>query len=59
MIEHNQMYMAQEMGYMLQQSTRPQTLGYGLHDSPVGLLAWLYEKLVKWTDEYPWTDDEG
>lgn len=46
------------MGYMLQQSTRPQTLGYGLHDSPVGLLAWLYEKLVKWTDEYPWTDDE-
>ena len=35
-----------------------QTLGYSLHDSPVGLLAWLVEKLHDWTDNYPWTDDE-
>ncbi|KAJ7811013.1 Alpha/Beta hydrolase protein [Mycena olivaceomarginata] len=28
------------------------------HDSPVGLLAWIYEKLVAWTDKYPWDDDE-
>ncbi len=41
------------------QSTRPQTLGYGLGDSPVGMLAWIYEKLVQWTDSYPWTDEEG
>jgi hypothetical protein len=34
-------------------------LGYSLGDSPVGLLAWIYEKLVNWTDDYPWTDDEG
>ncbi|KAI0718991.1 alpha/beta-hydrolase [Cerioporus squamosus] len=27
-------------------------------DSPVGLLAWIYEKLVIWTDSYPWEDDE-
>ncbi len=47
------------MGYMKQQSTRPQTVGYGLSDSPVGLLGWIYEKLVAWTHEYPWTDDEG
>ncbi|KAI0098768.1 Alpha/Beta hydrolase protein [Nemania sp. FL0031] len=40
------------------QSTRPQTIGYGLEDSPVALLAWIYEKLVDWTDSYPWTDDE-
>ncbi|PIL23394.1 hypothetical protein GSI_14705 [Ganoderma sinense ZZ0214-1] len=46
------------MGYLRQQSTRPQTLGYGLSDSPVGLLGWIYEKLVAWTDKYPWTDDE-
>ena len=46
-------------GYSTQQCTRPQTLGYGLSDSPVGLLAWIYEKLVGWTDKYPWTDDEG
>ena len=40
-------------------STRPQTLGYSLADSPVGMLAWVYEKLVQWTDSYPWTDEEG
>ncbi|KAF9073129.1 Alpha/Beta hydrolase protein [Rhodocollybia butyracea] len=45
-------------GYFIQQSTKPQTLGYSLADSPVGLLAWIYEKLVGWTDSYPWTDDE-
>lgn len=45
-------------GYRKQQSTKPQTLGYSLADSPVGLLAWIYEKLVEWTDDYPWTDDE-
>ena len=46
-------------GYFAEQSTQPQTLGYALADSPVGLLAWIYEKLVNWTDAYPWTDDEG
>ena len=46
-------------GYMAAQSTKPQTLGYGLADSPVGLLAWIYEKLIVWTDAYPWEDDEG
>ncbi|KAJ3995757.1 Alpha/Beta hydrolase protein [Lentinula boryana] len=45
-------------GYLIQQSTKPQTLGYSLADSPVGLLAWIYEKLVAWSDNYPWTDDE-
>ena len=46
-------------GYFWEQSTMPQTLGYSLADSPVGLLAWIYEKLVTWTDQYPWDDDEG
>ncbi|KAL1950116.1 hypothetical protein VTO73DRAFT_5239 [Trametes versicolor] len=45
-------------GYAIEQCTKPQTLGYGLADSPVALLAWIYEKLVSWTDNYPWTDDE-
>lgn len=45
-------------GYTALQSTQPQTLGYALADSPVGLLAWIYEKLVQWTDEYKWDDDE-
>jgi pimeloyl-ACP methyl ester carboxylesterase len=38
-------------GYSAVQSTRPQTIGYGLVDSPVGLCAWLVEKLRSWTDE--------
>ncbi|KAH9169958.1 Alpha/Beta hydrolase protein [Lactarius sanguifluus] len=46
------------MGYFSEQTTKPQTLGFSLADSPVGLLAWIYEKLVAWTDAYPWTDDE-
>lgn len=40
------------------QSTKPQTLGYSLTDSPVGLLAWIYEKMHDWTDHYAWTADE-
>lgn len=45
-------------GYFIEQSTKPQTLAYALNDSPVALLAWIYEKLHDWTDSYPWTDDE-
>jgi pimeloyl-ACP methyl ester carboxylesterase len=37
-------------GYSNEQSTRPQTLGYGLVDSPVGQLAWIVEKFHAWTD---------
>jgi len=39
-----------ESGYAKQQSTRPQTLGYCLTDSPVGQLAWILEKFWAWTD---------
>ena len=48
-----------EFGYFMIQSTKPQTIGYSFADSPVGFLAWIYEKLVKASDDYPWTDDEG
>ncbi|MFD0207217.1 MULTISPECIES: epoxide hydrolase family protein [Saccharothrix] len=37
-------------GYMKIQATRPQTLAYGLTDSPVGQLAWIVEKYMEWTD---------
>ncbi|WP_167161058.1 epoxide hydrolase family protein [Mycolicibacterium fluoranthenivorans] len=37
-------------GYSKQQSTRPQTLGYGLVDSPVAQLAWIVEKFWAWSD---------
>lgn len=52
-------FIEQGTGYSAEQRTQPQTLGYGLTDSPAGLLAWIYEKLVNWTDNYPWEDDEG
>lgn len=51
-------FMKEGSGYRMEQSTKPQTLGYSLADSPVGLLAWIYEKLHDWTDNFPWTDDE-
>jgi len=41
---------AEMTGYFKIQSTRPQTLGYGLTDSPVGQLAWIVEKFKEWTD---------
>jgi pimeloyl-ACP methyl ester carboxylesterase len=37
-------------GYALMMVTRPQTLGYSLADSPVGLAAWFYDKFADWTD---------
>jgi pimeloyl-ACP methyl ester carboxylesterase len=37
-------------GYMAIQSTRPQTLAYGLTDSPTGLAAWILEKFQAWSD---------
>jgi pimeloyl-ACP methyl ester carboxylesterase len=39
-----------EDGYSAEQSTRPQTVGYGLVDSPVALCAWIVEKFRAWTD---------
>jgi len=39
-----------DSGYSKQQSTRPQTVGYGLTDSPAGQAAWILEKFWSWTD---------
>ncbi|MCZ6782807.1 MAG: epoxide hydrolase, partial [Proteobacteria bacterium] len=45
-----QHYEQWDSGYSKQQSTRPQTLGYGLVDSPAGQAAWILEKFWAWTD---------
>ena len=45
-----QFYQDWDSGYSKQQSTRPQTLGYGLTDSPIGQAAWIIEKFYQWTD---------
>jgi pimeloyl-ACP methyl ester carboxylesterase len=45
-----QHYQDWDSGYSKQQSTRPQTVGYGLVDSPAGQAAWILEKFWAWTD---------
>ena len=49
-LERMQHYRDWDSGYSKQQSTRPQTVGYGLVDSPVGQMAWILEKFWAWTD---------
>lgn len=43
-------WVSNEGGYMSIQSSKPQTLAYGLSDSPVGLAAWIIEKFRAWSD---------
>jgi pimeloyl-ACP methyl ester carboxylesterase len=43
-------WMREETGYLQIQGTKPQTLAYGLTDSPVGLAAWIVEKFRTWSD---------
>nr|WP_240502324.1 epoxide hydrolase family protein [Sphingomonas panacis] len=43
-------FLASGSSYFRQQASRPQTLGYGLADSPIGQAMWIYEKFWDWTD---------
>jgi pimeloyl-ACP methyl ester carboxylesterase len=49
-LERAKYYQEWDFGYRVQQKTRPQTLGYGLADSPAGQAAWILEKFWAWTD---------
>jgi pimeloyl-ACP methyl ester carboxylesterase len=49
-LQRNEMWWQGEGGYKAIQSTKPQTLGYGLNDSPAGLAAWILEKWRSWGD---------
>ncbi|KAG8939423.1 hypothetical protein FRC04_006603 [Tulasnella sp. 424] len=46
------------VAYSIIQRQAPQTLGFGMTDSPAGLLAWIREKYEAWPDRYNWTNDE-
>ena len=46
-----QKWIVEEGGYISLQATKPQTLAYGLSDSPVGLAAWIVEKFRSWSDQ--------
>ena len=49
-LERNEAFWQAEDGYKAIQSTKPQTLGYALNDSPAGLAAWILEKWRSWAD---------
>jgi microsomal epoxide hydrolase len=49
-LANTQAYREQGAGYFHQQRTKPQTLAYGLADSPAGWCAWITEKFHEWTD---------
>jgi pimeloyl-ACP methyl ester carboxylesterase len=49
-VEERRSRWAEEKGYLVIQSTKPQTLAYALTDSPAGQLAWIVEKFKTWTD---------
>jgi hypothetical protein len=51
-------FLKENLDYGAIQAARPQTLGYAMHDSPVGLLVWIWDKLRLWSDNYPWTPTE-
>ena len=49
-LRRSELWSVDETGYQRIQGTKPQTLAYGLTDSPVGLAAWITEKLRSWSD---------
>lgn len=51
-------FAAKNSAYAHLQSQRPQTLGHAMHDSPLGLLSYIADKLITWTDSYPWSSTE-
>jgi pimeloyl-ACP methyl ester carboxylesterase len=55
--ERFQAWSRDRQGYADIQATRPQTLAYGLTDSPVGQLAWIVEKFKEWTDSEDYPED--
>ncbi len=56
-LAHFASYQTEGAGYAEIQRTRPQTLGYGLADSPVGQMAWIMEKFHGWSDGAATPDD--
>jgi pimeloyl-ACP methyl ester carboxylesterase len=49
-VKESDAWRTEETGYQWIQGTKPQTLAYGLNDSPAGLAAWITEKFYTWTD---------
>ncbi|XP_002740929.2 epoxide hydrolase 1-like [Saccoglossus kowalevskii] len=52
-------HLLRESGYMHLQATKPDTVGFGLNDSPVGLAAYILEKFIGWTNPHYLDLDSG
>lgn len=52
-IANSRNWQDRETAYQKIQGTKPLTLGVGLHDSPIGMLAWMADKIFTWSDCYP------
>jgi hypothetical protein len=48
-LDSEEQWYSREGGYSLEQNTKPLTLSYGLNDSPMGLCAWIVEKMFGWS----------
>ncbi|KAL8779624.1 MAG: hypothetical protein Q9213_006853 [Squamulea squamosa] len=57
-IEQYRHFTRKEFAYYMVQGSKPRTLGFAMHDSPIGILAWMMDKLFTWSDNYPWKSSE-
>ena len=58
MLARLKQFTEKESSYAAIQASHPRTFGFAMHDSPVGMLAWMADKLLNWSDNYPWTPTE-
>lgn len=57
-IRQQEHFTHEESAYFSIPNSKPRTLGFAMHDSPVGMLAWMVDKLYTWSGHYPWTKTE-
>lgn len=57
-LEKRKHFYTKDFAYYQIQNSKPRTLGFAMHDSPLGMLAWMADKLFTWSDGYPWSSTE-
>lgn len=57
-IKQQEYFSNKEFAYYMVQNSKPRTLGFAMHDSPIGMLSWMADKLYTWSDNYPWSETE-
>lgn len=57
-VRQHEHFDTKEFAFYLVHNTKPHALGLAMHDSSVGVLAWMADKLFTWSDSYPWSLNE-